>query len=195
MTNEDKLEILGEFKMKKSNPEIVHILRIEGKHDDLLAYLVALDELRPFKARLNDSELSNILPDDRPDEQITASQNVTCDMIVHGKENKKISSSEDLESMFDEMLRMIIEESSFDMVPVSYFYKALLYAWESLEIVLVPSPTLIEGWMKSRGYRKILQEGREVWMGFRLAPVVFKIYAEVKAKKEALQFNIQDIIH
>jgi hypothetical protein len=97
----------------------------------------------------------------------------------------------DLEAMFSTMLPVLIEDSPFDSVPVEFFYKALVNAWDAAGVHLIPSPQTISNWMTERSYRTALAGDREVWLGFRLRPINYELY---KRRHPAGHGKIEEII-
>lgn len=93
---------------------------------------------------------------------------------LHALSHRRYEGS--LESMFTTLLPILIEESPFDSVPVEFFYRALVNAWEAARIQLIPSPQKVAEWMRDRTYRTVVVEGREVWIGFTLRPINYELY-------------------
>lgn len=176
------IELLGLFKSSKMVPEKVHLVVLQmpqGGRFPLLfiKHILGYPQLAQCSHLVTEAQQADdlLLTEIEPEHEEAAPVKDRSPTPPEISEASRKSQG-DLESMFSSMLPVLIEDSPFDSVPVEFFYKALVNAWDAAGVHLIPSPQTISNWMTARSYRTALAGDREVWLGFHLRPINYELY-------------------
>lgn len=197
---EGRLEIFGKFKSSKLEPDICHYLTLKIDKDQIdqaLQKFMALDCLEVHFRLIKDfKEPVKRVPKCQSEVYQAQSQTIDSDETQASTESISGKDSLDskivkLEGMFITMLPMIVEEAPFETLPVEFFYKSLLLAWEAAGLRLVPTPQMIAQWMTGLSYRVVKIDGRDSWIGIKLRPINYELY---RKKKEQKSQQVEELI-
>jgi len=172
------IEILGR---SKGGP---HFAEIRDVPENLALAFISQCLLNPFA-----SEFNALLEHSRELNEVssTALFDIPVNRIITDTPEEKplnsgYPSEEELQAMFYGMLEVLVEEDQDECVPVEYFYKALVLAWEAVGMKLVPVPTLVSTWMQARGMARITEGSIDAWSGIKLRPINYEIYQRTRGE-------------
>lgn len=205
ITTGKKIELKGDFK-GSPRPDRVHLLRLIPeeleKAISFIAAVLTLPKLLQFHTMIEYARDPEGSFDDGVKTELVTIQGPPLEAIaeVDNDEDEITSALKSLtlvpraiagrdftEDMFNTMLPLLIEPTPTDVVPIEFFYKALLNAWSVLQIDLAPSPQVVVTWMQQKSYKMVNEADRDLWIGFRLRPINYELYRRQKASVNKIQ--------